>query len=247
MKNLATQRPVLFSVIVLLILEAIVLGALLLSDLAGIPLLSLDLPILLLNAIFAAILIGVMRWWKETGFTAPSQWKNLRFLIIPLVLLVAPTLFLQPQFPPLDRAVILIVVTLLIGFQEEAIFRGALLRTFMPRGAMQAVLISAALFGFIHVNSFLVGRDPMFVISQIVASFLGAIGLGALRIRTNTIVPLILLHALNDFLQFSATGGLEAGEVASYVPILKIVISGLMALYGLYLLRRQMGDINTAE
>lgn len=247
MKNLATQRPILFAVLVLLILEAIVLGALLLSDLAGIPLLSLDLPMLLLNAIFTAILIGVMRWWKETGFTAPSQWKNLRFLIIPLLLLVAPTLFLQPQFPSLNRAVILIVVTLLIGFQEEAIFRGALLRTFMPRGAMQAVLISAALFGLIHANSFLVGRDPMFVISQIVASFLGAIGLGALRIRTNTIVPLILLHALNDFLQFSATGGLEAGEVASYIPILKIVISGLMALYGLYLLRGQRGDINTAE
>lgn len=247
MKNLATQRPVLFTVLVLLILEAIVLGALLLSNLAGIPLLSLDLPMLLLNAVFAAILIGVMHWWKETGFTAPSQWKNLRFIIIPLVLLVAPTLFLQLQFPPLDRAVILIVVTLLIGFQEEAIFRGVLLRTFMTRGAMQAVLISAALFGLIHANSFLVGRDLMFVISQIVASFLGAIGLGALRIRTNTIVPLILLHALNDFLQFSATGGLEAGEVASYVPILKIVISGLMALYGLYLLRGHRDDVNTAE
>ncbi len=247
MKNFAIQRPTLFAVIVLLILEAIVLGALLLSNLAGIPLLSLDLPMLLLNAVFAAILIGVMRWWKETGFTAPSQWKNLRLIIIPLVLLVAPTLFLQPQFPPLDRAIILVIVTLLIGFQEEAIFRGVLLRTFMPRGTIQAVLISATLFGLIHVNSFLVGRDPRFVLSQIIASFLGAIGLGALRIRTNTIVPLVLLHALNDFLQFSATGGLEAGDVALYISILKIVLGGLMALYGLYLLRGYRDDTNTTE
>lgn len=247
MKNLANQRPVLFSVIVLLILEAIVLGALLLSNLAGIPLLSLDLPMLLLNAVFAAILIGVMRWWKETGFTAPSQWKNLRFLIIPLVLLIGPTLFLQPQFPPLDRAVILVIVTLLIGFQEEAIFRGVLLRTFMPRSTMQAVFISAVLFGIIHINSFLVGRDPLFVVSQIIASFLGAIGLGALRIRTNTIVPLVLLHALNDFLQFSATGGLEAGDVALYISILKIVLGGLMALYGLYILRGHRDDTSTEE
>ncbi|HRQ22185.1 MAG TPA: CPBP family intramembrane metalloprotease [Anaerolineales bacterium] len=247
MKNLAIQRPALFAVIVLLVLEAIVLGALLLSNLAGIPLLSLDLPMLLLNAVFAVILISVMRWWKETGFNTPSQWKNLRFLIIPLALLIGPTLFLQPQFPSLDRAIILVIVTLLIGFQEEAIFRGVLLRTFMPRGAMRAVLISAVLFGIIHASSFLVGRDPMFVMSQIVASFLGAIGLGALRIRTNTIVPLVLLHALNDFLQFSATGGLEAGEVASYIPILKIVISGLMALYGLYLLRGYRDDTRTSE
>jgi membrane protease YdiL (CAAX protease family) len=247
MKGFANQRPALFVVIVLLVLEAIVLGALLISNLAGIPLLSLDLPILLLNAIFAVILISVMRWWGETGFNAPSHWKNLHFLIIPLVLLSGPALFLQPQLPSLDRIIILIIVTLLIGFQEEAIFRGLLLRTFVPRGTIQAVLISATLFGIIHANSFLVGRDPLFVLSQIIASFLGAIGLGALRIRMNTIVPLVLLHAFNDFLQFSATGGLEAGEVERYLPILKIVIAGLMAIYGFYLLRGYKEETSTVE
>lgn len=74
--------------------------------------------------------------------------------------------------------------------------------------------------------------------AQIVASFLGGIGLDALWIRLRTIVPIIVLHAVNDFLQFSATGGLEAQAVAVYIPVLKIVISGLMAVYGLYLLRR---------
>lgn len=247
MKKIAIQRPTLFAVIVLLVLEAIVFGALLVSNLAGIPLLSLDLPMLLLNAIFAAILISVMRWWGETGFNAPAHWKNLHFLIIPLAILIGPTLFLQPQLPSPDRIIVLIIVTLLIGFQEEAIFRGVLLRTFMPRGTMQAVLISAAVFGIIHANSFLVGRDPLFVVSQIIASFLGAIGLGALRIRMNTIVPLVLLHALNDFLQFSATGGLEAREVELYLSILKIVIGGLMAIYGFYLLRGHKEDTSTVE
>lgn len=237
MRNFAIKRPTQFVVFVLLVLEAIVLGALLISNMAGIPLLSLDLPMLLLNAIFAAILISVMRWWGKTGFNAPSKWKNLHFLIIPLAILIVPTLFFQPQLPSPDRIIVLIIVTLLIGFQEEAIFRGVLLQTLLPRGTMHAVLISAALFGIIHVNSFLVGRDPLFVVSQIIASFLGAIGLGALRIRMNTIVPLVLLHAFNDFLQFSTTGGLEAGEVELYLPIIKIVIGGLLAIYGFYILR----------
>ncbi|MEW6287050.1 MAG: CPBP family intramembrane glutamic endopeptidase [Chloroflexota bacterium] len=238
MKNFATQRPALFAFLLMLALEAIVLGALLLSNLAGIPILSLDLPILLLNAIVAAVLIGAMRWWKETGFNAPSQWKNMSLYLLPLALLVGPSLFFQPQIPsPAAKAVVLLIVTLLIGFQEEAIFRGILIRAFRPQGVMKAVLISAALFGVIHINSLLVGRDPIFVLAQIVASFLGAIGIGALRIRTNTLVPLIFLHAFNDFLQFSATGGMEAGNVDLYIPILKVVLSGLMALYGLYLLR----------
>ncbi|GIV91044.1 MAG: abortive infection protein [Chloroflexus sp.] len=237
MKNFATQRPALFALMVLFVLEVIVIGALLLSNLAGIPLLALDLPILLLNAIFAVILIGVMGWWKETGFNAPSQWKNGGFIIVPLALLIVPTLFFQPQFPPLNRAIVLAIVTLLIGFQEEAIFRGILLSAFRPQGVMKAVLISAALFGVIHINSLLVGRDPIFVLAQIVASFFGAIGLGALRVRMNTVVPLVLLHAFNDFLQFSATGGMEAGDVSLTIPILKVVVSALMAVYGLYLLR----------
>jgi uncharacterized protein len=59
----------------------------------------------------------------------------------------------------------------------------------------------------------------------------------ALRIRLNSIWPLILLHAFNDFIQFSATGGLEAEQVSRYIPILKIIISALMAMYGIYLLR----------
>jgi membrane protease YdiL (CAAX protease family) len=95
----------------------------------------------------------------------------------------------------------------------------------------------ALLFGIIHANSFLVGRDPLFVLSQIIASFLGAIGLGALRLRLNSIWPLIGLHALNDLVKFVATGGIEAHQVAIYIPILKIAISVVMALYGLYLLR----------
>lgn len=237
MKNLLTKRPIIFSLIVMLILEAFVLAGLFFSKVSGVPLVSLDLPMLMLNAVLAIVILSALRGWQEAGFNAPSQWKNMSLFLVPLALLIGPTLFFQPQLPEPAKIVVLIIVTLLIGFQEEAIFRGILLGAFRPQGVMKAVLVSAALFGIIHINSLLVGRDPIFVLSQVVASFLGAIGLGALRIRTNTVVPLVLLHAFNDFLQFSATGGMEAGEVALYIPILKVVISGLMALYGFYLLR----------
>lgn len=247
MKNLITKRPLIFSMLVMLVLEAFVLAGFFFSKVSGVPLISLDLLLLMLNAVLAIVILSVLRWWKDAGFNAPSQWKNLSLLIVPLVLLIGPTLFFQPQIPPPDKIIILIIVTLLIGFQEEAIFRGVLLRALRPQGVMKAVLISAALFGIIHINSLLVGRDPIFVLSQVIASFFGAIGLGALRIRMNSIVPLVLLHAFNDFVQFSATGGMEAGEVALYIPILKVVISGLMAVYGFYLLRGYKEDASTAE
>ena len=246
MKNLLTKRPMIFSVIIMLILEAFVLAGLFFSRVTGVPLVSLDLPMLMLNAVLAIVILSALRGWREAGFNAPSQWKKMSLFLVPLALLIGPTLFFQPQLPEPAKIVVLIIVTLLIGFQEEAIFRGILLSAFRPQGVMKAVLISAALFGIIHINSLFVGRDPIFVLSQIIASFLGAIGLGALRIRTNTVVPLVLLHAFNDFVQFSATGGMEAGDVALYIPVLKVVISGLMALYGFYLLRGYKEETTSA-
>jgi uncharacterized protein len=241
MSTFVARRPLLFVVLVMLTLQAFVLVGLLLSHLLDIPVISLDLPLMLLNALFAVVLLTSLRWWRKTGFNAPSKWQNLHLLLLPLSLLLVPFLLVQPQLPSADKLVVLAVVTLLIGFQEEAIFRGILLRALTPRGIMQAVLISALLFGIIHANSLLVGRDPVFVLSQIVASTLGAIGLAALRVRMNTIWLLILLHAFNDFVQFIATGGIEAQQVALYIPILKIGIGAVMALYGLYLLRGEAG------
>jgi len=237
MATFIARRPLAFTVLLMLILEGIVLAALLASRLLAVPILVLDLPILLLNAIFAMVLLTTLGWWRAAGFNAPSKWQNLHLMLLPIVLLVVPALLVQPQLPAPGKFVALIVVTLLIGFQEEAIFRGILLRALAPRGMKQAVLISAFLFGIIHANSLLVGRDVFFVIAQIIASFLGAIALGAIRLRINTIWPLVLMHAFNDFLQFSATGGMEAEQVPLYIPILKISIGVVMGVYGWYLLR----------
>jgi hypothetical protein len=241
MHAFVARRPIAFVALVLLALEAIVLVGLLVARLLGVPVIALDLPLMLINGVFAASLLTALGWWRASGFNKPSEWRNLH-LLLPLVLLLGGTLLLQPQVPNAGKVVALAVVTLLIGFQEEAIFRGLLLRALAPRGVLQAVLLSAVLFGVIHANSLLVGRDSVFVLSQMIGSTLGGIGIGALRVRTNTIWPLIVLHALNDFVQFTATGGIEAHHVALYIPILKIGINVVLALYGLYLLRGEFGQ-----
>jgi hypothetical protein len=241
MHAFVARRPLAFAAWVMVALEAIVLAGLLAARLLGVPVIALDLPLLLLNGVCAVGLLSTLGWWQASGFNKPSEWRNLH-LLLPMVLLLSVPLLVQPQLPDAGKIVALAVVTLLIGFQEEAIFRGLLLRALAPGGVLQAVLISAALFGGIHANSLLVGRDPLFVLAQIIASVLAGIGIGALRVRTNTIWPLIVLHALNDFVQFTATGGIEAHHVALYIPLVKVGISALVALYGLYLLRREIAQ-----
>jgi uncharacterized protein len=239
LKSFVDRHPLIFAAAIMAMLQAtlmlLLLGARLFAP--DVPLMSLDLPLMFLQALIAAGLITALGWWKATGFNRPREWQNLHLMILPVLLLVIPLLLVRPQFPALGQLAAVAIVTLLIGFQEEAIFRGVLIRGLQPLGILRAVGLSALLFGIIHANSFMFGRDPLFVVAQIVASTLGGFGLGALRIRMNTIWPLIVLHAFNDILQFVAAKGLDATQVPLWLPYTKIVISTILALYGLYLLR----------
>lgn len=224
---------------VMLALEAVLLACLGLAKLLApnTAVASLDVPILLINAIVAAVLLSRLRWWRTAGFRAVERPRDLLLMVPPVVLLLMPAIALGVDFPTASKSSVLVVFCLLVAFQEEAIFRGVLLHALTRYGVGAAVLGSAALFGVIHLNSLLVGRDPAFVAVQVLTSFLGGIGLAALRLRLGSIWPLIALHAVNDFLQFSAAGGTAVADASPLLLGAKIGVSALMAVYGLVLLR----------
>lgn len=234
----AARHPWRFALLVMLLLQVVLLACfgaarLFLPD---VPLVALDLPILLINAIIAAVLLTKLRWWREAGFKPVADPRLLWLLVIPAALLIVPGAVLGVEFPPLGKALVLLLVTLMIAFQEEAIFRGVLLRAFLSTGTLYAVLASSGLFAVIHVNSLLVGRDPAFVAVQVIASFLGGIGIAALRLRLGSIWPLIALHTLSNFVQFSAAGGTEVADATSTLLVAKLILSSLIGVYGLWLL-----------
>jgi hypothetical protein len=101
---------------------------------------------------------------------------------------------------------------------------------------MRTVLTSAVLFGLVHATAIMF-RDPGFVMTQIVASTFAGIGMAALRLRTNTIWPLVLLHAYNDTVQFLAVGGANYTQIPTALIVLKLTGPIILALYGLYLVR----------
>ncbi|PYE50451.1 CPBP family intramembrane glutamic endopeptidase [Deinococcus yavapaiensis] len=236
--NFKPANPARFALLVMLILEVVLLVLLGAAKLflPSVPLLALDLPVLLVNAVVAAVLLTRLGWWRVAGFRSLERPRDLLLLTLPLALLVVPALLIGVDVPPLGKALALLVVTFLIAFQEEAIFRGVLLHGLMPLGMTRAVFGSALLFGVIHANSLLVGRDPAFVAVQVIASILGGIGSAALRLRFGSIWPLIALHAVNDFLQFSASQGLAVERAAPVLLIVKLGVASMMALYGLFLL-----------
>ena len=95
-------------------------------------------------------------------------------------------------------------LTIGVGLSEEIYFRGIICKLWMAHGSGKAIWISSILFGICHLLNILGGAGVGATILQIFfAFFYGAI-LAVIFIRTQSIVPCILLHFLHDFCSFIA-------------------------------------------
>lgn len=188
-----------------------------------------DFIALCVVALLTAVLVSILGWWRIVGWNRPAQWRNLGLLILPALLVLLP---LIKGFKAVDvgTVVFLLVGYLLVGFHEETIFRGVILRILRPKGVWFAVLISSLLFSLAHsTNLFLrFSGQPTLVGLQMIGTFTFGIGMAALRLRTNTLWPLMLLHAISDL--FLALGQLP-------VPLISAVEDVILLIYAFFLIR----------
>jgi membrane protease YdiL (CAAX protease family) len=111
---------------------------------------------------------------------------------------------------------------------EETLWRGVMLGMLRPTGVWRAALISSLLFGLGHLGNTALRGVSFLIVLQAFGAALQGIGLAALRLRTNTIWPLIGIHALHDlFLQMSTLP----------IPLLEAFIETVICIYGIVLLR----------
>ena len=241
MRNLVARYPILFAVVAILVydlgmnaLAAVLRGM-------GLPQLGVSLIAQAACCVFVAALLGYLGWWRGAGFThrvtgravlAYSPW-----LLLPLLMVVGSSASTLNA----SRVAAFILFTLMVGFAEEGLLRGVVLRALLPRGAVRAAVVSSLLFGIAHLSNMAQGRDPTATIVQaIYATFIG-IGFAGPRLYTGTIWPAIVLHAMIDFADFASRNFAPQTEAATPTPgqaILVIAITGAYALYGWWLLRR---------
>jgi membrane protease YdiL (CAAX protease family) len=109
---------------------------------------------------------------------------------------------LHKQLKPKDALDAVLSVAAIAVFPavcEEILFRGVVLPSLVPRmGAMVAVLASALLFGVIHLD--FAGDAAAF--TRIPFAILVGVGLGLLRVRTGSLVPPIVGHAVLNTITF---------------------------------------------
>lgn len=204
----------------------------------------LQLPTLLISqlvlVLYVASLLLLLRWWREGGFTFRLSRRSLiaylPWLLLP-VLVIADSA--QVTADP-GRILGFVLFALLVGFAEEGLVRGVVLRALLPGGAMRAALLSALIFGVAHLTNALQGKElAPTIVQAIYATFIG-IGFAGCRLYTGTIWPAIVVHGLIDFTDFASRDFSLNVEPQTFTPsqaIVPIVLTGLYALYGLWLIR----------
>ncbi len=160
-------------------------------------------------ALIVVFPLTLLRWWPESGITRGINGRGLLLCLFPAALIVGPTLLAAPGILGDASASILvaaIVLSLLIGFAEETMFRGLLMRCLLPRGIWPAVLFSTLCFTLIHLSNLLGSDSWGYVFGQLVLTFGSGALFAALRLRTGSLWPCILIHAGRDVVGLVALG-----------------------------------------
>lgn len=192
----------------------------------------------------AGLLILVLRafQWPDVGFQRFRILQALQLLWLPIVYLcIFGGMLAVVGLPPADVVLFIVINACLVGFSEEVMFRGILFTGLRSRlGVWSSIWIGCAVFGLIHILNAVQTGHLAAALLQAVAAFMTGTMFMALRLRTGSLYPVIILHATWDCLPLL---------IATHVDTTNLdrPLSGLMylspllvlpnLLYALYLLR----------
>jgi membrane protease YdiL (CAAX protease family) len=99
------------------------------------------------------------------------------------------------------------VTLALVGINEELYSRGLSLEIARPLGERKAAALVAITFGLGHLQNYLLFGKPLDdTVFQVLTAAVYGFCLAGARLRMNTIWPLVLVHALDDWTQINSPG-----------------------------------------
>ncbi|PRZ08361.1 hypothetical protein BCE75_103290 [Isoptericola sp. CG 20/1183] len=173
------------------------------------------------------ILVGlsVLGWWR------PSLRDTKRLprsgAVVPVIMAVVAVLNLV--FGEFSRVtmtmwILLVIGSILVGFNEEVVARGQLFVALRSRfGETGVWFLSTALFSLLHLPNFFFGIGSLAFLQVVIQFGLGSVYYLAFR-STGSLVPAMLLHGLWDFSTFSSSLP-YAGLAAPFLGIAGVVVA----------------------
>ncbi len=210
-------------------------------------------PILILLNVVNIFFVMRFFGWRNAGFGRLDATQLI--WLLPLLMLLAykwvVSLGAMSAFPaasPEWRTFAFFgFVTFLVGTGEELAFRGILLHSFLGDRSSRtrvalAMLVSAIGFSLLHSVNYFGGEPLQDVFSQLAYTFRFGLLFAPLMLRLNNIIPLMIVHWLWDFVQFSTL--ISGDEAILAFDYLQAPIEITTALVLWYLVLRDVGKRN---
>lgn len=198
-----------------------------------------QLVVELLLALAVAGVLTRKRAWQQVGYRRLATVRDLRLHWIPLfpVLPVLPAALAALPGTAMADLALLVALAALVGFVEETVFRGLLLRWLAPRGLWSAAVVSSVVFGVLHlVNVPLGARLDVTLVQVGYATALG-FAFAAVALRTGVLWPLVLIHAAMDLAGFlTSTDAIPAVLTMTDLLVPAVYAVGFL-IYGALVLR----------
>lgn len=209
---------------------------------------SVSIP-LLLAPIFLLAVVAVLGWRREIGLKETGSARSLLIAWFPLLFILAFFGFALASGLSLTAATTFVLInTILVGISEELMFRGVLLYGALTQFRVwTAVFFTNIIFGSVHIlNGFTTGDFTSAAIQSLSAGMAG-FWFTAIRLRTKSLFPAMILHALWDcgLILTTLTGKQISPEISdpsntafSAMSVISPVLFNLpLFLYALWLMR----------
>ena len=176
-------------------------------------------------AMLAVPLVGVL----ATGLLSRPAPGSAR-MAAPILAAGLPFLLFGWNLDRTSVVPVLVVGVPIVALNEELFYRGVLLPLLRPCGLRSAVLWSAVAFGASHLVNLVSGAYPPFVVMQVAATTAGGVALGALRVRSGSLWPPLIVHLLIDWIAVSTLTG-PATSSPILLPVLFLWLGGNLLLW----------------
>jgi membrane protease YdiL (CAAX protease family) len=183
--------------------------------------------------------------WRDPERLPMTRAMNVAvwFFVIAIVARFALT-----DWSAVDLPLLLVVIGagVLVGFAEEALFRGIVLRSLRSGGRdeARAALWTAVGFGVFHLPNLLVSGGEPIQAAQVVVAGITGVALYLFRRRWGFILPAMIAHGIWDMSTFLAlTNDAAWASGISFVLMVISLVVGIVALVSIW--RRDQGVVVT--
>jgi membrane protease YdiL (CAAX protease family) len=195
--------------------------------------------------VIVALFLTVMGWWQTVGFRAPDRGNDVLYFLVPFIPMLI-NFIPGVEVPSLRYVLEVFVITLLVGFVEEGIFRGLMLSALKPHGLWKAAIVTALLFGFTHALNSLAGKSLVEDVLQIGYAVAMGFGFAALVLRKGILWPLILAHWLINFIAFIQPAGFT--YPAPWNVLITVFLIVVFTVYGvLVMLQKNQAQVTQVQ